>query len=616
MINEPAIKRGSLVVVFLLLISLNSLSSTATTPQSPIFFPLIFHNSTLYVGGAGPDNYTRIQDAIDNATEGDTVFVYGGFYAENIFIGTAIYLCGENSNYTIIDGGGHTTVVTITNSNVIIRGFTIQNSKNGTLYAGIDVSTASKVIIADNILRNNWGLGISVRGPGTVNTMISNNLIINNTYGVYVQDSPLVNITGNTIRDNGEGMYLVRSSMARIFYNTVVNNKGLGLHLEHSFGTNISGNIVINNKNGVYLFNSSGSTLSTTTVRGNRWYGIWLKDSSENNIEENSISDNIDLGLYLDTSNDNMIINNTFFDNDNGIYFKDSSYNIISKNNLRNDKLNACFVTHTLLHSRNIWRSNYWERPRVLPYPILGTLKKNNTSYPWIDFDWTPLWHPPESSRRISGNYDGIILYVGGTGPNNYSSIQDAIDDADTNDTIYVFNGTYYEAVIINKPLRVVGENKTTTILDGEGTRDIVTIDADYVDLNGFTIQNGHFDILVNHSSYGNISGNNIINGLHGVSVQNGCHFLTISKNSIQDNVYGVRLFSSIDVTVSYNSFHNYKINAFFFGTSLSQGRHHWNNNYWDTPRRFPYLIFGKIRLGNFSLVLLNCDHNPLRSPF
>jgi hypothetical protein len=32
--------------------------------------------SWLYVGGSGPGNYTRIQDAIDDASDGDSVFVY------------------------------------------------------------------------------------------------------------------------------------------------------------------------------------------------------------------------------------------------------------------------------------------------------------------------------------------------------------------------------------------------------------------------------------------------------------------------------------------------------------------------------------------------------------
>ena len=36
----------------------------------------------LYVGGSGPGNYSVIQDAVDNATDGDTVFVYNGIYSD------------------------------------------------------------------------------------------------------------------------------------------------------------------------------------------------------------------------------------------------------------------------------------------------------------------------------------------------------------------------------------------------------------------------------------------------------------------------------------------------------------------------------------------------------
>jgi hypothetical protein len=41
--------------------------------------PVCMNNAqTLYVGGSGPGNFTKIQDAVDNASDGDTVFVYDG----------------------------------------------------------------------------------------------------------------------------------------------------------------------------------------------------------------------------------------------------------------------------------------------------------------------------------------------------------------------------------------------------------------------------------------------------------------------------------------------------------------------------------------------------------
>ncbi|MHA2040104.1 MAG: hypothetical protein ACW98X_27165 [Promethearchaeota archaeon] len=44
--------------------------------------------SILYVGGSGPGNYTIIQDAIENASVGDTVFVFDDSspYLENVTV--------------------------------------------------------------------------------------------------------------------------------------------------------------------------------------------------------------------------------------------------------------------------------------------------------------------------------------------------------------------------------------------------------------------------------------------------------------------------------------------------------------------------------------------------
>jgi len=68
----------------------------------------------LYVGGSGPGNYTRIQDAINASSDVDFIFVYNGTYYENVWINKVIMLIGQNKYGTIIDGGGVGNVVNIT----------------------------------------------------------------------------------------------------------------------------------------------------------------------------------------------------------------------------------------------------------------------------------------------------------------------------------------------------------------------------------------------------------------------------------------------------------------------------------------------------------------------
>ncbi|MBN1861700.1 MAG: right-handed parallel beta-helix repeat-containing protein [Candidatus Thermoplasmatota archaeon] len=609
------LKFSCICVIACFLFTLAPKPSTATPQPSSIINPLSFHGTLLYVGGTGSGNYSKIQDAIDNASSGDTIFVYCGLYKENILIKTSINLVGENASTVVIDGSGYGSVITIAADNTLLQKCTIQNAKNDVNFAGVDIFSAKNVVVSETIIQNNGGIGLSTRGSGTSKITIEMSRIRNNSYGVCVQNSPTAVLVANNISDNGVGLYLIGSFGSHILNNTIV-NRGLGLHLEDTFGVYVAGNWIVNNANGVYVVNSTDILFKENTIGWNRWYGLWFKDTSLSDIDRNSISDNIDVGLFLESSYDIRVTNNTIWNNDNGIYLKDASGNSIQHNNLRNFKMNACFVAHTLLHRRNIWWFNYWERARVIPYPIFGVIKLEKYSLSWLNVDWMPLRHPPQSLLGKAASCYQAILYVGGNGPNNYSSIQEAINDAQSNDTVYVFNGTYYEKILIQKPLLLIGENKTTTILEGNGTRDIITIVADYVTIRDFTIQNGHFNILVNHSSYGNITGNNIDGGLHGVSVQNGCHFLRISHNSFEQNVYGIRLFSSTDMTVSYNALNSFKINAFYFGTSLVHGRHHWFKNYWGETRFLPYIIVGKIRIGNFSLTWMNFDWSPSQNPF
>lgn len=86
----------------------------------------------LYVGGNGPGNYSKIQDAVDNASDGNTVFVYDDSspYYEHVTIDKSITLLGENRVTTIIDANMTGSPIVLEAGNVMVQGFTIQNSGN------------------------------------------------------------------------------------------------------------------------------------------------------------------------------------------------------------------------------------------------------------------------------------------------------------------------------------------------------------------------------------------------------------------------------------------------------------------------------------------------------
>jgi len=88
-----------------------------------------------------PGDYTTIQDAIDNANDGDTIVVSGGAYQENIVVDKEVSIIGTGT--PVIDGMGG-IAINITANNVTITGFNITNSS-----CGINC-TASGFYIANN----------------------------------------------------------------------------------------------------------------------------------------------------------------------------------------------------------------------------------------------------------------------------------------------------------------------------------------------------------------------------------------------------------------------------------------------------------------------------------
>jgi parallel beta-helix repeat protein len=129
----------------------------------------------------------------------------------------------------------------------------------------------------------------------------------------------------------------------------------------------------------------------------------------------------------------------------------------------------------------------------------------------------------------------------------NYTSIQDAIDALETEDghTVLVEAGTYYENVVVDKAISLIGENYSTTIIDGNMTGHVVRITEDHVNVTGFTMQRSgrtQFDsgISVGSAEHSAISCNRIINnevGVHG-SPRNA----SISGNVIVNNVVGIAI--------------------------------------------------------------------------
>ena len=224
-----------------------------------------------------PDDYPTIQQAVNAANTGDTVYVCQGTYYEHVTIGKPLVLQGENRGTTTIDGGGSGKVVTVTSSNVTICELTITHSGNSTSFpedAGVVLLNARNALIEDCIITANGLNGLYFYNSSN-NTIKGCDISYNNTVyykgAIHLRNSPYVTITGNNIYSNiGPGI-TVRSQSDHVMItdNHVYSNTSTGIHLGHSNYGVVSNNIVHDNVRGLDFDGADYNTIKDNTIRQN-----------------------------------------------------------------------------------------------------------------------------------------------------------------------------------------------------------------------------------------------------------------------------------------------------------------------------------------------------------
>jgi len=207
-------------------------------------------------------------------------------------------------------------------------------------------------------------------------------------------------------------------------------------------------------------------------------------------------------------------------------------------------------------------------------------------------------------------------------GPADFHTIQEAINslDVEDEDTIFVREGTYYENVNVNKSVSLVGEDRSSTIVDGNGTGKVIYIAANNVSITDFTIRKSgtmlydcgiwvksinnsisHNTIANNNdgivilSSYNNIHSNNITDNIWGIGLGSGSKFNSIFGNTVTQNwERGISLYYSSNNTISGN---NITINGYGIYHSWSSNNIIFHNNLVDNGKQVLFYV-SKIMFG------------------
>ena len=533
-----------------------------------------FTGDTLYVGGSGPGNYTSIQSAINDASDGDTVFVYDDSspYIENIFIiKKSINLIGENRDTTVIDGGGKNHVVRLCSEFINFTDFTVQNSGSGC--AGIYILSNYINVFGNRLVDNDRDIWLSHS-----NNVITDNILFGDGFYVtyyyghqntvsdnFINGKPIVYLEGekDTVVDVDAGQILLVECDNITVQNLEIHDIQIGIQLRGSTNCLISNNNISHTFCGVELYHGSNSNaLSDNTISDCIAFGIHLQNSSGNALSRNTVSGcKGGSAIYIEYySTYNIISNNTLMFNDRGGVHVSSRNNIISDNFISSNEYSGVAL--------------YNNSPTYENDSARNCIIQGNT----ISNCYTAISSRSLYNLSIKGN----ILCNNRFGIKNYKCKDSVISDNK------ILNNSW-DGILVNssEKISIIGNS-----ISADGIR---LEDSNNNILSYNEIDESHDGILLIRSSSNSVTFNNINN-----------------------NEIGVNLLYSSHNNISFNNFKRTNEKHAFFQDCDDNL---WEANYWNRPRILPYIILGKITierplLGEIKVPSINFDLQPAFKPY
>jgi parallel beta-helix repeat protein len=350
-----------LIVGILLFVLVSSCLSVAITNQdAPVYQPS--RRTTITVDDDGDGDYTRIQDAVNNASPGDIIEVYSGRYYEHDI---RIYLNGltirgipfelgdgNDSGKPFVDGEG-----------IEGEGLFHIHDTNGVTIDGFHIENGG-------VPPGDWyTMSASIRADFANHTTITNNTITLN--GHYI----------GIALYHGDGHNIIRD-------NQIVTIGYVAITIDNSDYNMVIHNYVNGCKAGIVVISSNYNYISENVVSNCRNVSVNLWGADFNTVSHNNFKDTIG-GLYVADGYKNYISHNNFINNSQNNYFLEGG-------------IFRCFLTP----SNNKWVANYWDDwqghgPKVIRgdafiqfiIPVIPPVYVE-WDRPSFSFDWHPAKEP------------------------------------------------------------------------------------------------------------------------------------------------------------------------------------------------------------------------------
>lgn len=363
---------------------------------------------------AGPQG---IQQAIDAAASGDTVFVKAGDYDINSISGTMINISknitfhGEGSRATILNGSQGTTTTSVislfgTANQININNFKIiGNATNNSGDAGILLQESAQATITNVEIQNVRTMGIGLYDSTKATITFTD---IHNTHdsGIFLSDSSQATITNNNLYANIDGLKiegngtLMANAQATIKFNSIYDNSNNGFVARSTANLVFMNNLVYNNfANSFYILLTGTGTSSII-----------------NNVFDFGDRTNLPGGQNVYIEGSNIVFENNLITNGGGKGLVTPSTNVNNITMQYNDSFGNAGGNYDIHvpDSRDYQYDPSYSTNNRIMYSL-------NTGSPAID-SGDPAIHDPDGSISDLGAYGGpeacgLNILLPGCGP-------------------------------------------------------------------------------------------------------------------------------------------------------------------------------------------------------
>jgi parallel beta-helix repeat protein len=628
----------------------------------PVYVDDNFNEST---PGWGIDHFQRIQEGLTAVKRGGIVSVSPGTYFERLHLRKPVTLAGEQKETTILDGHGFGPVVEFDSYDIAVTGFTIQNGGDYGAYFAL----ASHCQLMGNIIRNQTGAGVCFYSTISTNRVTNNLIINNYMgISIWLSDGTAF-ILGNQIINNYCGVYCQTGGFIYIYHNNFITNTYQGYDEDwfRSYGhywynEYPSGGNYWSDYTGVDHFsgpgqNQSGSDgigdtpyysqyyfsdryplmdpygpfqadahgpyegamnfpvqFTGSALGGHLPYASWLWEfgdaDNHTSTEQNPVFPYTESGTYtvtltvtdhqgITSSDSTTVAIQQLLAKANGPY-----YGIVNETMSFTGSVLGGTPEYTWLWDFDDGNTSTEQNPRYTYhhdglYTVLLTVTDSEGQH---DTDTAMVFVHPLADIYVDDDFNASTP---GWGTSRFKRIQDGVNHSSDGDLVYVYSGLYHEHVNVGKKIQLIGENRTTTIIDGSGTGVVIYGGSQgHVTIKRFTLQNGGsttYDagIELYYGSYNSVLENSITTSNNGILLYGASHN-TITNNMIMNiredgirvkqadsntiigntvinsSAYGIAIYdSSNDNVVYHNNFIGNHLNA-----AATSGPNIWDNGY------------------------------------